>query len=213
MKKCRSCKQEKPLEDFRVDPRKKDGHYATCRGCLISAADARRLTRPPVTSKQCKTCQLERSADEFGIDRSTRDGLRASCKGCRIQEGHDYFAGLPEEEKKKRLERTAQWRRNNPEAYRAACIKSSRKQKYGIDEPTYREMLEQQGHRCAICGREETARTNGRDVDHLSVDHDHATGAIRELLCSGCNKGLGCFRENPAILEAAAEYLRRHGKI
>ena len=50
---------------------------------------------------------------------------------------------------------------------------------------------------CVICGSEEK----------LVVDHDHKTGAIRGMLCNHCNRGLGHFRDDPDLLEFAAQYL------
>ena len=50
---------------------------------------------------------------------------------------------------------------------------------------------------CVICGNEEK----------LVVDHDHATGKIRGMLCNHCNRGLGHFRDDPLLLEFAAQYL------
>jgi hypothetical protein len=40
-------------------------------------------------------------------------------------------------------------------------------------------------------------------------DHDHKTGLFRGWLCSGCNTGLGMFRDNPESLRRAALYLER----
>ena len=64
----------------------------------------------------------------------------------------------------------------------------------------YKKMLEEQGNKCLACD----------EFHDLVVDHDHATGKIRGLLCKKCNTGLGHFRDNPEALERAAEYLRRH---
>lgn len=76
--------------------------------------------------------------------------------------------------------------------------------RYDIAMDEYNQKLEAQGGRCAICGEEPTAR--------LCVDHDHATNAIRDLICTNCNHGLGKARDNPAILRAMADYLERHAQ-
>lgn len=61
-------------------------------------------------------------------------------------------------------------------------------------------MLAEQGGVCAIC----------RAAPAAHVDHDHATGAVRALLCFNCNGGLGQFRDDPDTLREAAEYVRFH---
>lgn len=38
------------------------------------------------------------------------------------------------------------------------------------------------------------------------VDHNHTSGAVRALLCAGCNSGLG-FIEKDGFVEAARRYL------
>ena len=50
---------------------------------------------------------------------------------------------------------------------------------------------------CVICGVESS----------LVVDHDHKTGQVRGMLCNHCNRGLGHFRDDPMLLEFAAQYL------
>lgn len=81
--------------------------------------------------------------------------------------------------------------------------------KFGVSLDRYNEMLEAQNHRCAICGEAETATRHGK-VKMLAVDHDHATGAIRDLLCSDCNTGIGKLKDRAEILDKAAAYIRRH---
>lgn len=43
------------------------------------------------------------------------------------------------------------------------------------------------------------------------IDHNHDTGEVRGLLCSGCNTGLGMFRDSIHNLSSAVDYLMRNG--
>lgn len=74
---------------------------------------------------------------------------------------------------------------------------------YGITAAKYNAMLEVQGGCCAICGK--TPEENERK---LSVDHDHATGEVRGLLCSNCNRGIGLLQDSPELCELAVLYLK-----
>ncbi len=76
---------------------------------------------------------------------------------------------------------------------------------YGIDSEEYDRLLCLQSGVCAICKRPEACKRRGKILP-LSVDHDHATGKVRGLLCTICNRGLGCFKDNPELLRSAAAY-------
>lgn len=78
---------------------------------------------------------------------------------------------------------------------------------YGLTTEQYDEMLLQQHGVCAICGGT-SARADGDGS--LVVDHDHATGSVRALLCNLCNVGIGHLRDDPRILRAAIAYLEAH---
>lgn len=83
------------------------------------------------------------------------------------------------------------------------------KRLYGLTLVEYQTMLERQQGRCAICG--DAPDPDGvKAASRLHVDHDHATGANRELLCGRCNQGVGFFRDDPQLLRSAAEYIERH---
>jgi hypothetical protein len=109
------------------------------------------------------------------------------------------------------------WAAENPERvkakaaeYRASGRKAETnrrsylKRKYGVTPEWYDEQLAAQGGGCAICGRPP------RDDISLHVDHDHATGALRRLLCFLCNNLLGDAADDAGRLRAAADYLDRH---
>lgn len=73
---------------------------------------------------------------------------------------------------------------------------------YGITEEEYWLIYEYQGGKCHICQRATGARKR------LSVDHCHATGTVRGLLCTACNRNvLGHLRDDPMALQRAAGYL------
>jgi hypothetical protein len=80
------------------------------------------------------------------------------------------------------------------------------KSKFGITLDDYNKMLEAQEGVCAICGEPERMMRKGT-LRHLCVDHDHATGAVRGLLCASCNKAIGLMEDDTERLVAAAEYL------
>lgn len=84
----------------------------------------------------------------------------------------------------------------------ASVRKSYMKSEWGMTPEDYHRMLSGQGGGCAICG---TFDPRGRGRFH--VDHDHATGRIRGLLCNECNFGLGKFGDNPELLRRALAYL------
>ena len=70
--------------------------------------------------------------------------------------------------------------------------------RYGLSLQDYRAMRERQGNVCGIC------KTPGKP---LCVDHCHATGKVRGLLCRDCNLGLGNYKDNPVFTRAATAYL------
>lgn len=114
-----------------------------------------------------------------------------------------------------RRQRSRERYANDPE-YRERCKQAARNRdkarkrdgrlraEFGIDSATYDAMLAAQHGQCAICGDEFGDSQQRR----LYVDHDHRTGAVRGLLCSECNFGIGKFHDDPALLARAIAYLR-----
>ena len=83
---------------------------------------------------------------------------------------------------------------------------------YGMTTGEHERMLAAQAGVCKICCQEEARRHKDGSAVALHVDHDHATGIVRGLLCHRCNVGLGSFNDDPSRLRAAANYLERHIK-
>lgn len=126
---------------------------------------------------------------------STDIGTRNRCKPCRSKADREAFAANPEETRRKERIRRRAWRRANPEKHLA----QRRRHRYGIGQDEVDALLEAQGHRCKIY---QAPAPN-------CLDHDHATGAVRGMLCHLCNVGLGHFRERAKYLRAAIRYLRQ----
>lgn len=96
------------------------------------------------------------------------------------------------------------WRkgyRRNAERIRREKLAQHYRRKYGLTIEQRDQMLERQGGLCAICRRKPV----GGGVLH--VDHCHATGVVRALLCTKCNTLIGLADENPDTLRAAIDYL------
>lgn len=79
--------------------------------------------------------------------------------------------------------------------------------RYSITKDEYDALVAQQRNRCAICGGEQTWK-NRSGTYTLAIDHDHATGRVRGLLCGPCNTALGHV-ERAAWLQAALAYLAK----
>lgn len=80
---------------------------------------------------------------------------------------------------------------------------------YKMNISEFNELWESQSGLCAICKHPMAPR--GRTKDAVAVDHNHQTGAVRGLLCRGCNHGIGCLKDSPEVLKAAIKYLENRG--
>lgn len=83
--------------------------------------------------------------------------------------------------------------------------------KYGVTAEDYERMLAEQDKKCAICEQPERNLEHWKyTVKNLSIDHCHATGKVRGLLCSRCNVTLGQVEDSIELLGKMQVYLRRH---
>lgn len=83
---------------------------------------------------------------------------------------------------------------------------TSEPEKYGLTEELLLCMIEHQ-KACEICGEE----FNEGRTSSPHVDHSHATGRTRALLCRACNLGIGVFYDSPELLRVAADALGKDG--
>lgn len=102
----------------------------------------------------------------------------------------------------------ARWRARHPDKVQAANAHPrkrdwNRLERYGMTAADFSAMMARQHGRCACCG----ARIDSGGARDAHVDHCHATGKVRGLLCGHCNSALGFARESAATLYQMAAYL------
>lgn len=158
--------------------------------------------------KKCKDCGQRKRLDQFSRDYSMRDGHRNDCKVCRGRKDAERARQRYREDDDYRARRLAM-RQDYYDRNSQVCMEKAHdaicKKKYGI---TFTEAVRRFGDRCNLCGLTAEEVGLGR-VKRLHIDHCHATGKVRGLLCIKCNTGLGCFNDDLDLLRAAGRYLRR----
>lgn len=136
--------------------------------------------------KQCTICGEVKPQEEFHKRPETKDGRRTDCKEC--------F--------RKRSKKN--WENKTLEERQYLGTKLRLKYQYGLSIEQFENLVNEQNNKCFICGVE-----GGYNGKPLYVDHCHATGKVRKLLCQHCNSGLGMFKDNPELLLKAAEYIKQ----
>lgn len=181
LKRCKRCGQRKPRADYAV---KRD------RGS-------------PRLQSYCRACAVEMNREyrEAGGERLRR----------RTKEGYHRLMDDPDrrERVRERARRYMQAKIADP-AYREQLRALRLKKAYGITAEDYDLMLAVQGGGCAVCGKRHGFITRRKTKGRHAVDHCHATGRVRGLLCSGCNGLLAKAGDRPELLRAAADYLEFH---
>ena len=168
--------------------------------------------------KRCSKCKKAKPFEAFNNDvRNQKDGKRASCRNCervRVRDvrNQDYWkehdpytknrihwlgvkrCRLCGRRKPLTLFHRARRNKDGLHAFCMSCVHTYRQQQiYGMsirDTDT-----------CQACG--------AMGISVLCIDHDHATGRIRGILCHRCNMVLGAIADDTKILVAMVRYLRK----
>ena len=121
-----------------------------------------------------------------------------------------YFAAHYEENKQKKIDYQKEYYIRNKEAVLKRSREHHLKKSYGLSSDEYLGLVLKQNNCCSICGKPEHRLLKTGDVKPLSVDHNHSTGEVRELLCNDCNALLGFAKEDTEILQNAILYLQKY---
>jgi hypothetical protein len=183
----------------------RDGYRGVCRSCRnadkrVSSPLAEQLALGKRGLKRCNECSEVLPVERFQAYRKLVRGRETlghsvKCVDCRNASRRSDFDAKDDAAARKR----ERW--NSDSVYRARQRSSSLKWRYGIDQSEADALLADQGGVCAVCGGDDPRARNWH------VDHDHATGAVRGILCGPCNVSLGGFQDDPDRLISAAMYL------
>ncbi|MFF0138558.1 endonuclease VII domain-containing protein [Streptomyces sp. NPDC005227] len=161
--------------------------------------------------KKCRTCQLDRPVSSFQLAHRSciecedlREAGKKRCTGC--GEVKDFLDFHPRSDRpgtceprckacKAQRSKELNARPENKSRYRDLRYRRL----YGVGASEVDAMLQSQQGLCAICRQEPS--------DSFRVDHDHASGKVRGLLCHNCNVLLGHCSDSVEILKRAISYL------
>lgn len=154
------------------------------------------LDAPQEGTTRCSKCLEIKPDDAFAGRKDRKLGRNSHCRVCQSAATRRWRLTA---DKAKLYRDVIAWRLKNPDRV-AAIYRKSRAATYGLTVEAL-DAMEARG-RCDICRGTEPGQ-----YGTWHIDHDHTTGNVRGLLCHYCNVGLGNFKENPASLQNAIEYL------
>ena len=140
----------------------------------------------------CNTCGSKKEVNEDNfIKRSDNKlGWRRQCRCC------------------------VKYRRSINEYTEEGILKKSNEQlkiKFGLTRTELEAIYIAQNMSCKICGTEGLVhgiKKSYKDkIKTLHVDHCHATGKIRGLLCNSCNVAMGMMNDDIDIMKNAIKYI------
>lgn len=168
--------------------------------------------------RPCTICGAIKPLEAFRKHPKGMMGRLASCKDCcnakareRYNKNPEYYCAKRRESKREYDQRRYAETLARGEKPKRDPIKAKNSyllRNYGITYEDYLRLLESQDHECAICGTMESDRKGG----DLVVDHCHASGKVRGMLCQKCNLMLGNANDLISTLEQAVIYLRDRGE-
>jgi Recombination endonuclease VII len=168
--------------------------------------------------KICRVCKKLLSPSAFRINPIRFNRKYSTCKKCKSkyirkwQNNHwdrRLLASKKSRHKKKIKAGFRLFPKPTPIGQRGRMIMH----KYKIDRETCVMILDELiNSECSACGKKETTKYKNSRVRSLSIDHNHKTGKIRDLLCLECNSILGFCHDSVERLVSLIKYLERHSK-
>lgn len=186
-KKCNKCLQTKPADYFQENTE-------LCIRCVYHSSPhpSEDLVTYDGPARQCRLCKEWRHLTTFH-----KNGIhtRYDCNKCAAKRRSKRYWKDPN-----------QTRAKARAAYKIDDSYSRRsyvKRRFGITLEEYNDWFKRSAYACEVCGIKPKERR------HLHLDHCHATGTIRGVLCHSCNHALGFVKDQPTTLVRLHAYLKR----
>jgi Autographiviridae endonuclease VII len=215
---CNRCKHKLPETQFHKKLSKRASYCKKCvseRNCeLIQARKDRelKLRQDPSIKKICVTCKQELFLSEFWL-------IDSHCKKCALKIGSIYRQNrilpcLPDDFEKrcnlcKRLlpKIAFSMSRTNSDGLQYRCKLCTRAGRFGLTANDINSIIDAQDGKCIICFVQFNQQ-HKYCAEWPCIDHNHTTNEVRGVICSQCNKGIGCFKESTEVMSRAIGYLQ-----
>lgn len=184
---CTRCAIKKPLEGFSGHPKALDGKQSQCKGCVAERARLKRVNRP------CEGCNLPMDSNVVKGKRRCNTCLQ-KCTSCGIN------GRLHNQRICTYCQKTSDALRKSSDEVKFANRVTRISSKYKVRKPLAISMA-------AFTHCEACDKVFNRTGEH-HIDHCHATGFVRGVLCFNCNAALGHLNDNPWRLEKLINYLK-----
>lgn len=182
---CRDCGEERPLDAFPRTPRRADGRGIYCKSCF---AVRYREYRERKAAASGRTIQRRRQLPPGQKWCPACESAQPIANFPRNRSARDGLAGYCKPCHNARSKATSERLYGGGREYHL-------RRRYGLTSADVDAMIEAQGGTCATCAG---------PAQH--VDHDHATGKVRGVLCFNCNQALGNVRDDELTLGRLGRY-------
>jgi hypothetical protein len=164
----------------------------------------------------CNSCKTWKPFDCYAKNKNCIMGISAACRDCINEKTRIRYAekdilsrrkdkkSVYDQERRENLRAEGKLKKPDPDMQREQRMK----REYGITIQDYEAMVKAQNNECAICFASGDQERNRR----LVIDHCHASGKVRGLLCNKCNLLLGHAQDTIGRLERAILYLSDKGE-
>lgn len=223
MKLCTKCGEEKPLDSFPNEIKRKDGKYPWCKPCLSKHRKERYTSTPRkfwIEKKVCSKCKEWKDRLEFrkyagnnlhyrcitceDAERLLEEKNLCECSSCKtIKPFTDFYKSQQSKTSRQCISCHKEYHKNPDRRLRARDLAL---QKYfGISLEDYKDLLLKQDHKCPVCLQEFE-----KDNYSYPVDHAHGgpnAGVVRAILHDRCNRFVMWKHTDPDVLRRAADLI------